>query len=107
MQLMKPILICGYDVFQFWDLTIGEMNTIMEVYQTKEEARAKEQLTVNYNLASNIVGFLGLSLAGKPIPKFDKLYPDIDKNNGEATALKLKEQLKQFAEGFNKKRANK
>lgn len=56
-------------------MTLAEMKLIVNAYKEKEDERAKEILASNYELAFNIVTFLGMTLDGKKIPSMNQMYP--------------------------------
>ena len=56
-------------------MTVGEVTLIVEAYNKKQEEEYKIQLSLDYQLASNIAYFVGLTLNGKQIPSLQKLIP--------------------------------
>ena len=75
---MLPIAVkAGMTIPQYWDSTIGEIALYLKVFQENEEAKAKEILVSNYNIAYLTSSFVGCSLNGKPIPSIQQLFPDI------------------------------
>ena len=106
---------CGVGVIEYWDLTLKELNLILQNYKEIEENRAKERLVVNYNLACLTAQFVTLQFNGKPIPSFDKTFPELaeskmsqeEKDKIEyQKAMFLKEQMEFAAMAHNAKRAS-
>lgn len=79
--------------------------------------KAKEQITLNYNLAMMISSFVGCSMSGQKIPSFSEMYPSLvtsdpeqdfkDAHNGLTRAeynraMMAKEQMIDFANKRNK-----
>lgn len=109
---------CGISVFEFWDLTISEINLIIKTFQKQEEDKAKEILSTNYNQACLISMFVLNGMNGKPNPSIQELYPnmfadsqpkeEVDENGltekDRLAAQAYMEQMLEFAERHNKKR---
>lgn len=80
-------------------MTLSELKIVLQDYKEKEEQRAKEQSIISYTQATMVAQFVNLCLNGKPIPSYNKLFPDgeTDKKNQEEIeykkAMLLKEQF--------------
>ena len=111
-RLLPTALKCGIGVVEYWDLTIGEIRLIVLNYQEEQELKAKETVSVNYNLAMMVSTFVANSLNGKSNPSLPELFPDmfkseleqIQKEKDELALQLYKEQMLDFANAHNKSR---
>ena len=108
---MLPMAIqAGMTIPQFWTSTIGEIVLYLKAYTEREEARSKELLTSNYNIAYLTACFVGYTFDGKPIPSIQQLFPtvfteeNVEKEQEEKALALYKEQMLDFAIAHNKKR---
>lgn len=114
-KLLPICLKAGLTVFEFWDLTLGEITIVLNNYKEEEEKRARETAIVSYNQATMIADFVSLRLNGKPLPSYEKLFPSAKPQIDEKTQkeqdykrmMLLKEQMMFFAEKHNKNRRKK
>lgn len=67
-KLITVALRCGVSIFDYWEMTIGEINMMIQNYQKVEEDRAKEVIANNYSLAYLTASFTLNGLNGKAIP---------------------------------------
>ncbi len=89
-------------------MTPKEISWIIEGYNQREKEELKANLIRDYRLAESIAGFVSLSLNGKKIPKIEKIYPRLFKDEEQPTtqlALEIqKEKLIDYAINHNKQR---
>ena len=112
-RLLPTALKCGIGVVEYWDLTIGEIRTVVLNYQHEQELKAKEAIVTNYNLATMVSSFVMNGMNGKSNPSLLELFPDMfqeelqkQKEEEDARYWQLyKEQMLDFAAAHNKKRA--
>lgn len=88
-------------------MTYHEIVTAIQEHQKMYELEVKNKLYMNYNLATTIAVMVCSGFAGKKPPKFENLYPNIDKEVKDITPEKqadfIKAQLFAFSENYNKK----
>lgn len=109
-ELLKVAIQAGISYSDFWEMTVGEVTLIVEAYNKKQEEEYKIQLSLDYQLASNIAYFVGLALNGKQIPSLQKIYPslfnEVEQKEVKSSAIQ-KELLIDFAIRHNKMRGDK
>lgn len=109
-ELLKVAIQAGISYSDFLEMTIGEVTLIVEAYNKKQEEEYKIQLSLDYQLASNIAYFVGLTLNGKQIPSLQKTYPslfnEVEQKEVKSSAIQ-KELLIDFAIRHNKMRGDK
>jgi hypothetical protein len=98
----------------FWEMTLAELDRLLESKQRVEKARLKEKATYDYILAALVGRAVVAGMDSKVgYPKLEEVYPslfdnDIDKQEREAKEQELKNNLsalrfKQFANFHNAK----
>lgn len=102
-MLLPTAIKCGVSIFDYWDMTLKEINILIECYiETQEDKRVQ-----NYNLAYMVAVFVNSSLSGKPIPDYYEMFPakqQKQKEDAEQKAMALyRDQFMMFAEQHNKK----
>lgn len=109
-ELLKVAIQAGISYSDFLEMTVGEVTLIVEAYNKKQEEDYKIQLSLDYQLASNIAYFVGLTLNGKQIPSLQKTYPslfnEVEQKEVKSSAIQ-KELLIDFAIRHNKMRGDK
>ena len=109
-ELLKVAIQAGISYSDFLEMTVGEVTLIVEAYNKKQEEEYKIQLSLDYQLASNIAYFVGLALNGKQIPSLQKTYPslfkEVEQKEVKSSAIQ-KELLIDFAIRHNKMRGDK
>lgn len=109
-ELLKVAIQAGISYSDFLEMTIGEVTLIVEAYNKKQEEQYKIQLSLDYQLASNIAYFVGLALNGKQIPSLQKIYPslfnEVEQKEVKSSTIQ-KELLIDFAIRHNKMRGDK
>lgn len=109
-ELLKVAIQAGISYSDFLEMTVGEVTLIVEAYNKKQEEEYKIQLSLDYQLASNIAYFVGLALNGKRIPSLQKTYPslfnEVEQKEVKSSAIQ-KELLIDFAIRHNKMRGDK
>lgn len=99
----------GLSEFQFWDMTIVELNRYADSFQRVQKRKAQEQAFANYRLA-DLIGYSMARLYSSEakFPEIYDVYPAIfDKDAIEEAKEKERNKqtdtwLRQFAESFNK-----
>lgn len=109
---MPTVVSLGISVYEYWELTLGEINQILNGAQKKAEREAQEKIMLNYMLANDISIFVNLRLNGKPVPEFYELYPqyrqaETDVEVEDKSWMIYKEQFIDFSEYHNKRRRDK
>lgn len=74
--MFRPAISIGISISEYWDLTLGEILTYIEIYNAKEKDKAKELLATNYNLSYNIAVMMASVLGGSEFPSLEDLYPE-------------------------------
>lgn len=113
--LLPSALKCGIGLFDFWDMTYGEIILQIKTHNELDKLEAKERIAANYNLAAMIANFVNLSFNGKKVPKMEALFPNLyteekkDEHNLTKAeynrAMMIKEQFIDFANRRNRKLA--
>lgn len=112
-ELLKVAIQAGISYSDFWEMTVGEVTLIVETYNKKQEEEYKIQLSLDYQLASNIAYFVGLALNGKQIPSLQKTYPslfneEVKQKEDKSLAFALqKEQFLDYVYEYKKMRGDK
>lgn len=93
-------------------MSFGEINLYLKQYKLREEAKAKEQLSIIYGMAALTSQFTMSAMNGKPIPSIQEVFPtqfqEEQKENGslskedELRMAMYKEQFIDFAMRRNK-----
>lgn len=112
-QLLPSALECGISLFDFWDLTFGEISLYISIHNKKEKLRIQEQAAFNYSLA-NLIGISVTRLMDKnsKYPSIEEAYPNLfdslEVQPKQQDWRIAKERLMKYAEAHNNKRgANK
>ena len=100
-ELLKVALKCNIGFFDFWEMTIGEVKTVVDCYAEKmnEDILLKNRLT--YNVAYLTAWFVNSSLSGKSIPSYEEIF-DSEKA-GENSWIYYKEKLTDYKDEWNKR----
>jgi hypothetical protein len=109
--MLDNALDLGISEDQFWNMTIGELDRLIESRQRVEKYRAKERATFDYTLALLIGRATQGSSEENPFPDLYEVYPDLfleeaikrqqEKANKQAELSAIR--FIQFAESFNSK----
>lgn len=112
-ELLLPYALqYGLTVFDYWDMTLKEINAFIKAVQEKEKMNRLNA----YLQASMTANFVGDILSGKPIPPiqnvFPELFDDLLKKQQEEQDYKAmmlyKEQMLDYAKAVNQRnKANK
>lgn len=108
---MLPIALqCGMSVFDFWDMTYGEILMTIEAYNERLLVNLKEKAVMDYQLAN----IIGLSVArlmdnNAKYPEIHEVYPSIFKEPETEKPVQVdwrvaKERLMKYTDAHNKKR---
>ena len=85
---------------EFWESTIAEIRDLMESYQRRETAKAKQQAAMNYRLSA----LVSSALVGK-LPPIHEAYPGLfDPPDAGQDWRIAKVRLLRYAEAHNRKR---
>ena len=101
-ELLKVALKCNISFFDFWNMTIGEVNTVIDCYVEKMNNDILQQNHLTYNLAYLTARFVNSSLAGKPIPSYGEIF-EPEKSEGNNSWIYYKEKLLDYQEEWNKR----
>ena len=94
-------------------MTLKEIVLVMESFNRREEAKAKRNLALNYNMAGLISDFVARKLNGKKIPSLYEVFPALadpeamerqQEKQDYAEAMRYKIQFMEMATAHNKKR---
>lgn len=107
-MLLPFALQYGLTVFDFWNMTIKEINQFIKSIQQREK-QIRQNIYLQASLQANFVGCI---LNGKQIPPIQNVFPETfkvaeqDKKKQEELQLALyKEQMIDWANAHNKQRA--
>ena len=108
-QLKSAALRAGINLFEFWDMTISEVQDVVEAYIEKKKNEDKQLKGIIYNNAYLTALFVGQMLGGKHIASFEDIFPDEKNENDTMTHQQmqdeiLKEKLRDFAKKANQQR---
>lgn len=102
----------GLTEFQFWDMTVAELNRYADSYQRVQKKKAQERAFADYRLA-DLIGYSMARLYSNEAkyPEIYDVYPAIfDRDAIEEAREKERNQktdawLREFAKSFNKSTA--
>ena len=108
-MLLPFALQYGLTVFDFWNMTIKEINQFIKSIQQREK-QIRQNIYLQASLQANFVGYI---LNGKQIPPIQNVFPEMyqdlieqDQKRQQELALALyKEQMIDWAKAHNKQRA--
>ena len=93
----------GIDIRDFWEYTLGEISTLIEIKQQMKEEEEKNMVSSAYLTASLTASFVSKALNGKNIPVLYDLFPNIFPKP-EMDWRVYEAQFMSFAEQHNKQR---
>ena len=114
--MLDRALDCGIKEYEFWDMTIGELERAVASAVRLERQRAQQQATYDYILANLITKGVGKVLGDKSAyPSLEEAYPGVFDDIAQEQQAKLEEQkmnlsalrFKQFAQSYNERFNNK
>lgn len=114
--MLDRALDCGIKEYEFWDMTIGELERAVASAVRMERQRAQQQATYDYILANLIIKGVGKVLGDKSAyPPLEEAYPGVFDDIAQEQQEKLEEQkmnlsalrFKQFAQSYNERFNNK
>lgn len=108
-KYLEQYMDMGLSEWQFWDMTIAELENYARSYERVQKRKAQEQALADYQLA-NLIGYSVARIYSKDLkyPEIYDVYPAFfDKEAILEARQKEKDKetfdwLKQFAESFNK-----
>ena len=110
-MLYLPALKCGIGVFEYWEMTYGEITDLIQIHREKEEEKTKTEIANNYQIATLTAIFINRANHGEAPPTLHEIYPSIfgepEKEVEDNSWMLLKEQMIDFAEERNKQRGDK
>ena len=91
------------------ELSLAELNMIIEAHSEIQEKQLKVAAIQNYQLASLISIDVSCRLNGEEVPTLEQVFPNLfnepqQEKEVDWAAIRLKEQLLDFAEQHNKQR---
>ena len=91
------------------ELSLAELNMIIEAHSEIQEKQLKVAAIQNYQLANLISIDVSCKLNGEEVPTLEQVFPNLfnepqQKEEVDWAAIRLKEQLLDFAEQHNKQR---
>ena len=92
------------------ELSLAELNMIIEAHSEIQEKQLKITAIQNYQLANLISIDVSCRLNGEEVPTLEQVFPNLfnepqqEKEEVDWAAIRLKEQLLDFAEQHNKQR---
>jgi len=109
-DMLLPICLeCGVNIFDFWELTYGEIILVVNNYKQKEKARIQETAYFNYALA-NLIGISVARLIDKNAvyPSIHEVFPNIFVDAAVKPQQQdwriAKDRMMKFTTAHNKKR---
>jgi hypothetical protein len=77
-ELLPTALFCNVSVFDFWDMTFGEIVLTIQAYNRRKEEEMKAQCISDYNLA-DLIALSCARLVDKDLkfPKIEQIYPQL------------------------------
>lgn len=105
---LEDFLDMGLTEWQFWDMTLAELNRYAESYQRVQKRELEKKAYADYRLA-DLIGYSMARIYSSEVkyPEIYDVYPAIFDREAiegarqEATNKKSFEWLKQFADSFN------
>lgn len=113
--LLDSALDFGISEFDYWEMTIAEVNRQIQSRNRVRKIEAQEKATYDYILANLIIKGVSISLGGKgAFPQITEAYPNIFDDVEKEREAKIQEQktnisvlrFKQFAQSHNNKMKN-
>lgn len=91
------------------ELSLAELNMIIEAHSEIQERQLKATAIENYQLAFLISMDVSCRLNGEEVPTLEQVFPNLfnepqQEEEVDWAAIRLKEQLLDFAEQHNKQR---
>lgn len=91
------------------ELSLAELNMIIEAHSEIQEKQLKVTAIQNYQLANLISIDVSCRLNGEEVPTLEQVFPNLfnepqQEKEVDWAAIRLKEQLLDFAEQHNKQR---
>ena len=91
------------------ELSLAELNMIIEAHSEIQERQLKATAIENYQLANLISLDVSYRLNGEEVPTLEQVFPNLfnepqQEEEVDWAAIRLKEQLLDFAEQHNKQR---
>ena len=92
------------------ELSLAELNMIIEAHSEIQERQLKATAIENYQLANLISIDVSCRLNGEEVPTLEQVFPNLfnepqqEEKEVDWAAIRLKEQLLDFAEQHNKQR---
>ena len=110
-NLLPLALQCGISIFDFYQMTIAEVQVVINAYFEKQKRELQQQASMVYAEASLTAMFVSRLISDKAkILTLYQAFPDLFKEEikGEENARQKreKEALLQFVERHNKEREN-
>ena len=102
---MPSAIQCGISVRDFWDYTVGEIETTVTATKELREAEEKAYLQKMYLTSSMTAQFVGRMLNGKQIPSINEMFPGVFEER-EMDWQVYQAQFLQFAEAHNRQRGS-
>ncbi len=102
---MPTAIQSGIDVREYWDYTLGEINTVIKAKKELMEAEEKSSISKMYITASMTAQFVGRMLNGKSIPSLYELFPNVYEQP-EMDWKVYQAQFMSFAEEHNRQRGS-
>lgn len=109
---MLPIALqCGISIFEYWDMTYGEITLTIKAFNDSTVNKLKEKAIMDYQLA-NMIGLSVARLMDKnaKYPKIEELYPSLfEVENTQPKQIDwriAKERLMKYTDAHNRKRGS-
>lgn len=72
-ELLPACVKFGMSIKEYWELTLGEINTYIEANVEKD----KDSLARDYNLSTMIASFVNCAIGGHEIPNMFEVFPSL------------------------------
>lgn len=112
-KLLLPLALdIGIKEYEFWEMTIAEVNRAIESFNRVQMEEAKQRAANDYILANLITKGVGITLGSKQsFPTIEEVYPELFKDKKQEEEQRIQEQktnlstlrFLQFAQSYNKR----
>ena len=103
MQLLDAAIKLGKKEWDFWEMTLGEVQREIDGIAWRKEQERKEKATFDYALAQTISAGVAVLFGSHKFPTLHEIYPSLFEEDTQAAIDKSIIRFKQFVELNNMK----